>query len=485
VNAEPWNLLWKGLLMTVKKGQVVELKITGIAFGGRGVARHNGLAVFVDQAIPGDRGRVRITRKKRNYAEARLMELMEPSPDRIQAPCIYSGTCGGCKWQFLIYNRQLEYKRQHVIESLERIGALQGITVKPTIASPEEFAYRNKMEFSCSDREWLMPEEMEKNTDAGFAIGLHVPGTFYKVLDIRSCLLQPKLGNSILADVRTYIKQSSAPVYGLRTHIGFWRFLMLRYSVAHNQWMVNIVTADEDRTQLQPLADLLMDKYPEIVSVMNNITARKAAITNGEYEICLRGDSVITDKIGSFEFEISANSFFQTNSRGAEQLYDVVEQFAGLKGDETVMDLYSGTGAIAIYLSKAAREVTGIDISSSSIADAVNNCRRNRISNCRFIQGDINVCLSQPGNPPDVMIIDPPRAGMHKKVVKQVLEMRPGRIVYVSCNPATLARDLAMLQDRYRVFEVQPVDMFPHTFHVETVARLALRESWRIGESIV
>ena len=443
------------------------------------MARLDGLAVFVDQAIPRDRVTARIIRKKKNYAEARVMELLTPSPDRIQAPCMYSGTCGGCKWQFLTYSRQLEYKRQHVIESLERIGSLHGINVRPTIASPQDFTYRNKMEFSCSDREWLMPDDMAKDKDVGIAIGLHVPGTFYKVLNIQHCLLQPKLGNKILADVRNYIKKSAAAVYGLRTHIGFWRFLMLRYSVANNQWMVNIVTAAEDRRQLQPLADQLMEKYPEIVSVMNNITARKAAITTGEYEICLKGDSVITDKIGPFEFEISTNSFFQTNSKGAEKLYDVVKQYAGLSGDETVIDLYSGTGAIAIYLSNAARQVTGIDISSSAIADAVNNCRRNQISNCRFVQGDINSYRSAPGDPPDVMIIDPPRAGMHKKVVKQVLEIHPGRIVYVSCNPATLARDLALLQDRYRVFEVQPVDMFPHTYHIETVARLKLKSGFK------
>ena len=459
--------------MAVKKGQVVELEITAIAFGGKGMARLDGLAVFVDQAIPGDRVRARIIRKKKNYAEARLTELMEPSGDRIQAPCIYSGTCGGCKWQFLAYDKQLDYKRQHVIESLEHIGSIKGITVQPTIASPKEFAYRNKMEFSCSDREWLMPQEMDKQSKVkGFAIGLHVPGTFYKVLDIQTCLLQPELGNSILADVRKYVKNSDAAVYGLKTHIGFWRFLMLRHSVANNQWMVNVITAAENRAQVQPLADLLMDKYPDIISVMNNITARKAAITNGEYEICLGGDSVIKDKIGSFEFEISANSFFQTNSRGADHLYTIVKQFAGLSGGESVVDLYSGTGAIAICLSDSAREVIGVEISGHAVADAIRNCRRNKISNCRFVQGDINVCLSQLAGQPEVMIIDPPRAGMHKKVIKQVLEMRPTRIVYVSCNPSTLARDLAMLQDSYRVLEVQPVDMFPHTYHIESVARL-------------
>ncbi|MBW2408962.1 MAG: class I SAM-dependent RNA methyltransferase, partial [Deltaproteobacteria bacterium] len=260
--------------MVVKKGQLVELEITAIAFGGKGLARFNGLVVFVDQVVPGDRVIARITKKKKNYAEARLIELLEPSADRIQAPCPYSGFCGGCKWQFLIYEKQLEYKQQHVIESLEHIGGFKGVTVQPPIPSEKIFEYRNKMEFSCSDRKWLMPREMNKqNKDSGFAIGLHVPGTFYKVLDTRVCLLQPDLGNRILADVRTFIKNSTAPVYGLRTHLGFWRFLMLRYSVAYNQWLVNIITAYEDRAQVQPLADLLAKKYPEIVSVVNNITS--------------------------------------------------------------------------------------------------------------------------------------------------------------------------------------------------------------------
>ncbi len=459
--------------MIVKRDQLVELEITGIAFGGKGLARLDGFAVFIDQAVPGDRVKARIIKKKKNFAEARVIELVASSPDRVQPPCRYSGFCGGCKWQHLIYERQLEYKRQHVIDSLERIGSVRDVLVHPTIASEQIFGYRNKMEFSCSDRKWLMPQEMgNRNKNSGFAIGLHVPGTFYKVLDIQACLLQPDLGNRILSDVRAYIKNSGTPVYGLKNHIGFWRFLMLRYSVAYNQWMVNIITAAEDRVQVQPLADLLTAKYPEIISVVNNITSRKAGIAVGEYEISLAGNAIIKDKIGLFEFEISANSFFQTNSNSAEHLYNTVKQFARLNGDEIVVDLYSGTGAIAIFLSESAREVIGIEIAASAIADAVNNCSRNEISNCRFIQGDIKQCLSQFTGMPDIMVIDPPRAGMHKKILEQVLKISPSRIVYVSCNPATMARDLGMMQDRYRVLEVQPVDMFPHTYHIESVARL-------------
>lgn len=462
--------------MKVKKGQVLELEITQIAFGGKGLARVDGMAVFVDQAIPGDRVTARIAKKKKSYAEARVLERIVSSPLRIKAPCPFSGICGGCKWQFLGYEQQLAYKQQHVQEALEHIGLIKDIPVHPTIASENIFGYRNKMEFSCAERRWLLPEEMDcEGVDTGMALGLHVPGTFYKVLDIEACLLQPALGNAILSDVRQYIKISPLPVYGLRSHEGFWRFLVLRHSVAMDQWMVNIVTSSEDRAQVQPLADQLMAKYENIASVMNNITDSKAGVAFGESEVCLAGDAVITERIGGYDFEISANSFFQTNSLGAQRLYAVAAEYAQLTGAETVVDLYCGAGSIAIYISKMAKEVIGMEITESAVADAQRNCRRNRIDNCRFIGGDIRFTLPQLGLQPDVMIIDPPRAGMHQDVVKEVLGLSPKRIVYVSCNPATLARDIALLNNDYEVIEVQPVDMFPHTFHIESVTKLVHR----------
>jgi 23S rRNA (uracil1939-C5)-methyltransferase len=462
--------------MKIKKGQLVELEISGIAFGGKGLARVDGLAVFVDGAVPLDLVIARIVKKKKQYAEARVHTLVTPSPHRIIPDCMYSGFCGGCKWQFLAYEKQLEYKQQHVQESIERIGLIRDVPVHPTLSSPATFGYRNKMEFSCSDRRWLLPDEMGKEgIDMGFALGLHVPGTFYKVLDTRSCLLQPELGNHILNDVRTFIKASDVPVYGLRSHTGFWRFLMLRHSVAHDQWMVNIITAKEEREIVQPLAVKLMDKYPQIISVVNNITSRKAGIAVGEYEIQLSGLSIITDKIGELEFEISANSFFQTNTLAARRLYHTIKEYAGLSGRETVVDLYSGTGAIAICLAHGAKKVIGMEIVESAVADAVKNCGINGVSNCQFIVGDIKDGLARITDRPEVMIIDPPRAGMHKDVVKRVLEMAPQRIVYVSCNPSTMARDMGMMKESYRVSEVQPVDMFPHTYHIESIARLEKR----------
>ena len=459
--------------MAVKKGQIHDLTVDNIAFGGKGIARIEGLAVFVDQAVPGDRVRARVVKKKKNFAEARIEALLEPSPDRVAAPCPYSGFCGGCKWQFLAYDRQLVYKRRHVAEALEHIGLIQGVQVLPTLASDRVFGYRNKMEFSCSDRQWLLPEEMDAGVKAsGFALGLHVPGTFHKVLDTQACLLQPDLGNRIMADVRQYMKNTGLPPYGLKSHEGFWRFLMLRHSVSRDQWMVNIITASENRDVAMPLAEALVAAHPQVVSVVNNITARRAGVAVGETEVPLAGQPYLTDAIGPFEFKISANSFFQTNTRGAERLYDIVQTYAGLTGGETVVDLYCGTGTIAICLAAMAKEVIGIEVVAGAVDDARENCRRNGVANCRFIHGDIKDVLAKADAIPDVMIIDPPRVGMHQHVVAQVLELAPERIVYVSCNPATLARDLALMADRYRVTEAQPVDLFPHTFHIETVARL-------------
>ena len=459
-----------------KKGQILDVEISDLAFGGRGVAKPDGVVIFVDQAAPLDRMKVRITRKRKNYLEARPVELLQPSPFRTEPPCPYSGTCGGCKCQFLQYDRQLEYKRRQVSDALERIGQITDAAVHPTIASPAVFHYRNKMEFTCSDRRWLMTEELGRpEIDMGFALGLHVPGTFDKVLDIRTCLIQPAFGNELLAQVRQYIRESELPAYGLRSHQGFWRFVVLRHSRAYDQWMVNIVTAAEQLRQVRPLAERLAGEYPDVVSIVNNITARKAGVAVGEREVQLFGNSRIRDRIGPYEFEISANSFFQTNTAAAERLYDIVRDYARLGGRERVVDLYCGTGTISIWLSHQAAEVVGLELSESAVADARENCRRNRIDNCRFIEGDILDTLADIEAPPDVMVIDPPRAGMHKHVVRQLMDMGPPRIVYVSCNPATLARDLLSIKEQYRVLEVQPVDMFPHTFHIEAVARLERR----------
>ena len=458
--------------MALKKKQIVKCEIGDVAFGGKGLAKIDGMAVFVDQTVTGDRVAARIVRKKKNYAEAVVHELLSPSSRRVTAPCPYSGYCGGCKWQFIDYAYQIELKRRHVAESLAHIALLKDVPVQPVIPSEPVFGYRNKMEFSCSDRRWLMPHELGTGADIGFALGLHVPGTFHKVLDTRACLLQPQTGNRILEAVRRYMRASDRPVYGLRSHEGFWRFLVLRHSVACDQWMVNIVTAEEDRAAVMPLAEMIASDFPEVAGVVNNITDRRAGVAIGQREILLVGEPVLQDRIGPFLFEISANSFFQTNTRGARTLYETVGRFADLSGSETVLDLYCGTGTIAIWLAELAAGVIGLEMVESAVHDARKNCRANGIENCRFIQGDIKDTLGTIAEAPDLLVIDPPRAGMHKDVVQKVLGLAPEKIVYVSCNPATMARDLVDLKTRYRVEAVQPVDMFPHTFHIESVARL-------------
>ena len=462
--------------MSLKKGQQITLEISHIAFGGKGLAKPDGFAVFVDKAVPGDVVQARITRKKKNYAEARVLELLASSSDRIDPACPYSGHCGGCKWQFLDYEKQLAYKRQHVAEALAHIGRIEDVLVHETIPSERLFGYRNKMEFSCSDRRWVLPNEMDRDDlDRSFALGLHVPGTFNKVIDTEVCLLHPPLGNDILAYIRQAIRCSDLPPYGLKSHAGYWRFVMLRNSAFYGHWMVNIVTSYENTKAMEPLANQLMAQYPGVVSVVNNITARKSSVAIGESEVLVAGEPFFKERIGPYEFIISANSFFQTNSVGAQTLYDKTKEYADLQGHETVLDLYSGTGTIGIYLADSAKHVIGIEQVESAVSNAQRNCRINHISNCRFVQGDIKDKLPQLTEKPHVVVIDPPRAGMHKDVIQQVLRLAPERIVYVSCNPASLARDVALLSDVYDLLEVQPVDMFPHTYHIEAVAKLRKR----------
>ncbi len=463
--------------MTVKKGEIVELKIEKMAYGGRGIARLNGFVIFVRGTVPGDRVLARVFKRKKDYGEAALVELLDRSLDRIEAACPYAGYCGGCQWQHVRYEKQLIFKEDHVREPLAHIAGLKDVTVRPLIPSENDFGYRNKMEFSFSDRRWLLPHELSlKGEGTGFALGLHVPGTYHKVIDMNACLLQQDTGNEILREVGRYARESNVPVYGLKSHEGFWRFLTIRHSDAFDQWMVNIVTSGDDETTLRPLAEMLCQKFPRIKTVINNITGRRASIAVGEKEKVLTGDGFINDKIGPFTFRVSANSFFQTNTRAAMRLYEQVLRYADPKGTDRVLDLYSGTGTIPIFLSNRVRSVTGMEISESATADAQRNALENGVTNCSFICGDIRLKLGRIGFTPDIMIIDPPRAGMHKDVLAETMAMGSRRIVYVSCNPATLARDLAVMAESYALEEIQPVDMFPHTYHIEAVAKLVRRK---------
>ncbi|MCF8076471.1 MAG: 23S rRNA (uracil(1939)-C(5))-methyltransferase RlmD [Desulfotignum sp.] len=462
--------------MSIKKRRVCELEIIDLAYGGKGLAKPDGFPVFVDRCVPGDRVQVKISKKKKSWAEARLIQILSPSSLRQTPRCRYADFCGGCKWQSIPYETQLDYKKQHVVQSLAHIGGLAHVPVLDVIPSDPVFEYRNKMEFSCSARRWLMPEELADETiSKDLGIGLHVPGTFDQVIDIHHCDIMPEQGNAILDHVRQFIRSSDLPAYHLRHHTGFWRYVMLRHSVAFDQWMVNIVTRDKNLSVVMQLAESLAQTFDNLASIVNNITDAKSGVSLGKEEILLHGSDVITERLGRFEFEISANSFFQTNTRACEKLYDVIARYGGLTGKETMLDLYSGTGTIPIWLSDQAAQITGIEIIDTAVADARKNAAMNKIDNCRFLAGDIREVLPNLGEIPDVIVIDPPRVGMHKDVVARVLGLGSDTIVYVSCNPATLARDLEMLASGYEVMEVQPVDMFPHTYHIESVALLKRR----------
>jgi 23S rRNA (uracil1939-C5)-methyltransferase len=429
--------------------------------------------VFVENSLPGDRVTAKITKVKKNYAEAFPAELLEPSPLRQEAPCDHFGYCGGCKWQNIDYALQLRFKRQHVQESLQHIGKISPEKIHDPIPAPEIFGYRNKMEFSFSENRWLTPAEI-KNPDIkkGFALGFHVPRFFDRIIDINKCWLQTDLFNDILSFSKEYFKTSGIPIYNLHTKDGILRYLVLRQSFANRNVMVNVVTFREIAGRLKDYAQELSTRFSFVGGVINTINPRYAQVATGDKHVLVSGAPVIHEELGKFRFEVSPDSFFQTNSLQAETLYNIVREYARVE-NHRVWDLYSGTGSIAIFLAEQAREVVGFEIVENAVKDAYRNAELNGVSNCRFVAGDLRFNLrQQAAQPPDAIICDPPRSGMHKDVLSEILKIAPQRIVYVSCNPATMARDLAQFVDDYQVKEVQPVDMFPHTYHIESIAKL-------------
>jgi 23S rRNA (uracil1939-C5)-methyltransferase len=460
----------------VKRGKEYEFKIEKLAFGGFGVSRIDNYVVFIKNAIPGDVVSAKITKRKSSFAEARLLSVIKPAEIRIEPECPYFTFCGGCTWQNMSYENQLLYKRAIVQESITRLAGIEYCDVSEVAASDKALGYRNKMEFSFSDNRWLLPEElgnMEISKD--FALGLHVPGTFDKILHIENCLLQSETANKILSYISGYVRTNGLQPYGIRSHDGFLRFLMLRESSYNGKIMVNIITAYEDTEKLKPLAEELMKQFPQIAGVVNNINSKLAQIAVGEYEILLAGEPFIQEKLAGMYFNISANSFFQTNTFQAEKLYEFALNFADLKGNEIVWDLYSGTGTIGLILAKKAKKVLGFEVVESAVEDAFKNAKEHGVENIEFIAGDLLHKLRDAQPKPDVLITDPPRSGMHEKVTRYIAEMKPKNIVYVSCNPTTLARDLKILSSEYIIEKIQPVDMFPQTYHIETVVKLNLK----------
>jgi 23S rRNA (uracil1939-C5)-methyltransferase len=495
----------------VKAAQTFQnIEITDISTEGKGIGRiirksqdpsvgETKIVCFVDFAIPGDVVDVQITLKKKNYMEGKVIQYVKYSDKRTEPVCKHFGTCGGCKWQNMKYEAQLFFKEKYVTDALTRIGRLtpnpfptgEGSSFLPIIPSKKYFHYRNKLEFTFSNKKWLTKEDFqtlnigEDLGSAAYGLGFHIPKLFDKVLDITECHLQEEPSNSIRLEVRKFAIDNKLTFFDIRRQNGFLRNLIIR-STSTGQWMVVVVFFYEDKELREKLLKHLSVTFPQITSLQYVINPKKNDSIFDQEVIPFSGEEYITEEMPArpdgrsggegLKFRISPKSFFQTNSLQAHELYKVTRDFAGLKGTEVVYDLYTGTGTIANFVAGKAKKVVGIEYIPVAIEDAKVNSQINNISNTEFFAGDIKDMLTNEfvaaRGKPDVIITDPPRAGMHEDVVKKMLELSPEKIIYVSCNPATQARDIALMSEKYFVEKVQPVDMFPHTAHVESVAKL-------------
>jgi 23S rRNA (uracil-5-)-methyltransferase rumA len=457
-----------------------EVTITDVAAEGKSIARVNDMVVFIPYGAPGDVVNVKLDKKKKNFAEGHIDKLISPSKIRVTPPCEHFGVCGGCKWQHLPYESQLHFKQKQVKDALERIAKIKIPEISPILGSSNIWEYRNKMEYTFSNRCWLTFEQL--NSDEQFhdrnAVGFHIPGAFDKVLDIHKCHLQDDLSNRLRNFLREYAKEKGYSFYDLKAQHGLLRTMMVRIT-SIGQTMLLVSFGENDSESINDVMQAIKNKFPDLTSLLYVVNT-KANDTFADLDIeTYSGMPYIEEDMDGLRFRIGPKSFYQTNSRQAYELYKTVRELADLKGDELVYDLYTGTGTIANFVSKHCSKVIGIEYVPEAIADAKVNSEVNGINNTLFYAGDMKDVLTEDfianHGRPDVMIIDPPRAGMHADVINVILSTKPERIVYVSCNPASQARDLALLDCEYEVNAVQPVDMFPHTHHVENVVRLSKR----------
>lgn len=469
--------------MPLKKGTEAEFTIEAAAFKGKGIAKVNGLAVFVPNTAPGDRIKAQISKSKKNYREGKLLEVLEPGRRRIEPKCRHARECGGCSWQHVDYTYQLEFKTEQVQDHMERIGGFTNIEVKDTIGCDNPFYYRNKMEYSIGARRWLSPDEINREEyvdDRSFAAGLHAPGRYDKILDLRECHLQDPVSYQILDFVRSWCVAHEVEPFNIKRRKGFMRNVVIRTSEYTEDLMVNLVSYKDKPEIIEPLSKALREEFPAITTIINNINDRTNPTAVGRYEKVIHGPGYITDRIGSYEFEVDANSFFQTNTRQAERLYAVAREYADIKPGDTLFDLYCGVGTLTLFLSGKASRILGIELSKVAIKNAQRNSRKNGVENVDFLQGDIQKVfgeeITEQYGHPDCLITDPPRAGMHPDVVAHLNKLKVPKLVYISCNSSTMARDLKKLSDVYTIEEIQPVDMFPQTYHIETVAKLRLKD---------
>ena len=459
---------------------IESLEIVSVAAEGKALGRYNDVVVFVPMAVPGDVVDVQVRSKRRRFMEGYIVRFVKKSPMRVDPVCEHYGVCGGCKWQHLPYEEQLRFKQEQVTDQLARIGKVDLPAVSPIIGSEKTFFYRNKLEFTFSSKRWLTDEEVASGTEFADneALGFHIPNMFDKVLDIRKCWLQADPSNPIRMAVREFCIASGYSFYNPREHAGLMRNLIVRTSTT-GEVMAIVVFGENDPQRIDALLQHTAEKFPQITSLMYVVNT-KLNDTIGDLDILLyKGNDHIFEQMEGLRFKIGPKSFYQTNSLQAYELYKIARDFAALTGAETVYDLYTGTGTIANFVARQCRKVVGVEYVPEAIEDAKVNARLNGIGNAVFYAGDMKDVLNErfiaENGRPDVVILDPPRAGIHEDVARTILTAVPARIVYVSCNPATQARDVALLDGAYRVTKIQPVDMFPHTHHVENVVQLMRR----------
>lgn len=462
-----------------KKNLILE-NIKLVSAGAKGVAvgkTEEGKTVLVSGAVPGDVVNARVKKAKSKYYEAEAVEIIEESPFRVTPECIHFGVCGGCKWQNLSYEKQLDFKENEVLNNIRRIGGIEDFETLPILGSEKQYFYRNKMEFSFSDSRWLTLDEVNsgENIDNKNALGFHIPGMWSKILDLKECHLQEEPSNSIRLAVKHFAEEHQLDFFDLKTQDGFLRTLMLRQT-SKGEWMVLFQLFREEKENREKLFDFLLSKFPQIKTLVYAINSKG---NDSVYDLDIKtyfGEGFLMEEMDGLKFKIGPKSFFQTNYDQALNLYRITLEFADLKGDEVVYDLYTGTGTIAQYVARNAKQVIGIESVQEAIDAATDHAELNGLTNCTFYCGDMKDVFTEEflQNHPkaDVLITDPPRDGMHPKVVEQILKLAPKRIVYVSCNSATQARDLALMKEDYKLLKILPVDMFPQTHHVENIALL-------------
>lgn len=453
------------------------LEIIDLADDGLSIAKHNNMVIFVKGSVPGDVVDLMLTRKRKSYAEAKLINILKLSNDRVEPFCPHHKNCGGCKWQILKYETQLIYKEKKIKDQLKRIAKIDSCNINNIIPAKETIYYRNKLEFTFSNRRWLDTNEptMNKDDRSLEGLGFHVQGMFDRIIDINNCYLQSQTSNDIRNEIREYTKQDGYDYYNVKTHQGFMRNIIIRTS-SINEIMVIIIFAYNNQYLINNLLDHIFSKYPYINSLQYVINDK---LNDSIYDlevICYKGKNYIYEKLEDLYFKVSAKSFFQTNTSQTINLYNAIIQIANIQSDNIVYDLYTGTGSIACFVSKYCKKVIGIEFIPDAINDAIENAKINNITNIDFLVGDVkdilNIEFVEQNGKPDIIILDPPRAGLHEKVIDTIKNICPQKIIYVSCNPATQARDIALLDTLYSIEYIQPVDMFPHTHHVENIISL-------------